>query len=108
MRRSLSRLGGLVLDHTVEDVPPLTVSVHRRCPKLCPAEDLMAMQLWLLCGFWLTLLLILFPKSASGKESLEITGSRVSLLAMAAGIWLIIPHHLEVPANVEGLTLTTL
>ena len=59
MRRSLSRRGGLVLDHTVEDAPPLTVSIPRSCPQLCLVEDLTDMQLWWLCGFWLTLLIIL-------------------------------------------------
>ena len=44
----------------------------------------------------------------SGKGFLRITGSRISSLAMSAGIWLIIPHHIEVPANVEGLTLKLL
>ena len=106
MKRSLSRLGGLVLDHTVEDARPLTVSIPRSCPQLCLAEDLTSMQLWWLCGFWLTFLLIMFPSMVAGKGSLGITGSRISLLALAAGIWLAIPHHLEVPANLEGLTMT--
>ena len=87
---------------------PLTVLVPRRCPHLCLVEDLTGMQLWWLCSFWLKFLLIMFQSMVSGKGFLEITGSRISLIAMAGGIWFIIPHQIEVPADVEGLTLTVL
>ena len=91
---------------SIGDHANITMSSPERCLIMCPAQGLTQLQLLWLGGFWLILVLTLFPCLVYGKWPQNVACARLNLLAMSAGIWFIIPHNVEVLVDITGFTLT--
>ena len=91
---------------SIGDHANITMSSPERCLIMCPAQGLTQLQLLWLGGFWLILVLTLFPCLVYGKWPQNVGCARLNLLAMSAGIWFIIPHNVEVPVDITCFTLT--